>query len=128
MKLTKQQIYIIAGVVLLVIALVIIRARIKKAREEKELTVDGVAEDVTQTDTFPLKKGKRGKRVEQLQMYLIRKYGASFPQFGVDGIWGNETEMMVQKHLKRDNVSEDLWSKLTVDDKHISTFVTNKFR
>jgi hypothetical protein len=125
MQLTKKQIYIIVGVVVLIIALIIIRAKVKQSKANKEPeTIDTEATDVTPNDTFPLKKGKRGKRVEQLQTWLVQKYGAKFPQYGVDGIWGNETEEAVNKHLKRDNVSQEYWNKM----EGVTNIVTNNFK
>ena len=125
MQLTKKQIYIIVGVVVLIIALIIIRAKVKQSKANKEPeTIDTEATDVTPNDTFPLKKGKRGKRVEQLQIWLVQKYGAKFPQYGVDGIWGNETEEAVNKHLKRDNVSQEYWNKM----EGVTNIVTNNFK
>lgn len=63
------------------------------------------------TDTFPLKKGRCGKKVEQLQMHLIREYGAQFSVWGVDGKFGDETEALVLKFLKKDSVSEEYFIK-----------------
>jgi hypothetical protein len=127
-KLTRnQKIIAVAVVVALLLTAYFVFGRKKKNNDDVK-TIDIDAEDVTQNDTFPLKKGKRGKRVEQLQMYLVRKYGASFPKWGVDGIWGDETDGNVQKFLKRDNVSQDFFNKLNVDGVLISSYVTNNFK
>ena len=124
MNLTRnQKILIAVGIVVLIIAVLLLRKKFKNTDEVSE-TIDTEAEDVTANDTFPLKKGKRGKRVEQLQIWLVQKYGAKFPQFGVDGIWGNETEEAVTKHLKRDNISQDYWNKM----EGITNIITNQFK
>jgi hypothetical protein len=65
-------------------------------------------------DTFPLKYGKCGKRVEQFQMYLIREFGAKFSQYGVDGKWGDETETLANKYIIKNapfTISEDYFNK-----------------
>lgn len=62
-------------------------------------------------DSFPLKKGKYGKRVEQLQMWLLKNHGSQFPKFGIDGKFGDETLSELQKATKRDNVSEEYFNK-----------------
>jgi hypothetical protein len=64
------------------------------------------------TDSFPLKLGKCGKRVEQLQMWLLKQYGAQFTTYGIDGKWGEETDHLVRKHLLKDSVSEDYFYKV----------------
>jgi hypothetical protein len=129
---TKQKVLIGVGIVLLILAIIYIRKVLKERAEEKAADSGTIGVDartpLVANDSFPLKRGKRGKRVEQLQMYLVRKYGASFPQWGVDGIWGDETEGNVQKFLKRDNVSQDFFNKLNVDGVLISSYVTNNFK
>lgn len=62
-------------------------------------------------NSFPLKMGSRGKRVEQLQRWLIADKGATLPSYGVDGIWGTETEAVVREKLGKDNVSKDYFEK-----------------
>jgi hypothetical protein len=65
-------------------------------------------------DSFPLKYGKCGKRVEQFQIYLIRTYGAQFSTYGVDGKWGDETETIAKKFILKNepfSISEDYFNK-----------------
>jgi hypothetical protein len=65
-------------------------------------------------DSFPLKFGKCGKRVEQFQMYLVREYGAKFSTYGVDGKWGDETELLANKFIIKNapfTISEDYFNK-----------------
>lgn len=65
-------------------------------------------------DTFPLKYGKCGKKVEQFQMYLIKNFGAKFSQYGVDGKWGEETETMANKFITKNapfTISEEYFTK-----------------
>ena len=51
---------------------------------------------------YPLKRGSRGKAVEQLQLALGGK--KNLPKFGVDGKFGSETEVAVQKYLGKKRV------------------------
>lgn len=44
------------------------------------------------TDNFPLKRGSKGARVIELQKYILKKDPKALPKFGVDGIFGKETE------------------------------------
>ena len=65
-------------------------------------------------DTFPLKYGKCGRRVEQFQMYLIKTFGAQFSQYGVDGKWGEETETLANKFITKNapfTISEEYFNK-----------------
>ncbi len=65
-------------------------------------------------DSFPLKYGKCGKRVEQFQIYLIKTYGAQFSTYGVDGKWGDETEAIAKKFILKNEpftISEEYFSK-----------------
>mgnify|MGYP001152449455 CR=1 FL=1 len=61
-----------------------------------------------QADTsFPLKMGKEGKRVSQLQAYIEKEHNPDLlSTYGVDGVFGNETLSAVQDVFKRDNVSK----------------------
>jgi len=65
-------------------------------------------------DSFPLKYGKCGKRVEQFQLYLIKNYGAQFSTYGVDGKWGDETDMLAKRYILKNepfSISEDYFNK-----------------
>jgi hypothetical protein len=112
----KTKKYLIWSAIALIVFIAIYFLFLKKDKEE---TID-LGEAVI--DPFPLKKGSRGKEVEQLQMYLLKEYGASFPMFGVDGIWGDETDANVKKFLNRDNISKEVYQKW-----NLSQFKTSKF-
>jgi hypothetical protein len=65
-------------------------------------------------DSFPLKRGKCGKRVEQFQLWLMKKYGARFSTFGIDGKWAEETEAIAKKFITKNDpfsVSEAYFNK-----------------
>jgi glucose uptake protein GlcU len=55
------------------------------------------------SDEFPLRLGSKGKRVEQLQAFLVKKYGANVI---ANGIWDEKTQQAVEKHLKQKEISE----------------------
>lgn len=63
-------------------------------------------------DDFPLQLGSKGKRVEQLQVYLLRNHGSAGI---VTDDFNKRTEERVQKYLKVETVSESLFSKLNMD-------------
>lgn len=45
----------------------------------------------TRGDSFPLSQGASGARVRTLQTKIL-ELGGRLPRWGVDGIWGNETQ------------------------------------
>jgi hypothetical protein len=127
---TKQKIFIGVAILLAIFGIIYVRKVLKERKEAKgdlgePETIDTKAVDVTPNDSFPLKRGKRGKRVEQLQIWLLQNKGAQFPQFSIDGIWGAETEGNVKKFLNRDNISEDYWNKTNPP---MSAIKTNIFK
>lgn len=102
---------ILIGVLALLLLAAILYWRFKAKQNET-----GPGTNSQEPDPFPLKFGSRGVEVEQLQKYLIRKYGAKISIPGtVDGIWGNMTEEAVQKFLNRDNVSKALYVKFGIE-------------
>ncbi len=105
----KNKKIIVIAVVAAIVLAIIYFVLIKKSPDET--TMVGAVTPAT----FPLKKGSRGKEVEQLQSYLLKTYGAQFPISGIDGIWGDETEANVQKWLKKDNVSKESYDKWGLD-------------
>jgi hypothetical protein len=57
-------------------------------------------------DSFPLRMGSVGKRVEQLQAFLVRKFGANVI---ANGIWDEKTQIAVEKHLKQKEISQNVF-------------------
>jgi hypothetical protein len=57
-------------------------------------------------DSFPLRMGSVGKRVEQLQAFLVRKFGANII---ANGIWDEKTQIAVEKHLKQKEISQSIF-------------------
>jgi len=128
-KRTKT-IALIAGIIFLIVIIILITTGKSKAKtKEKSLPADQdqnpkvlTPEENSKTsieppitETFPLKRSKQGKEVEQAQMYLIKNFGAKFPDHGVDGIWGKETEANMMKHLKKNSISKDFFYKVGMD-------------
>ena len=64
-------------------------------------------------DEFPLRLGSQGKRVERLQIYLLRNYGWA-------GIitrkFDTKTEERVKKYLKVKEIDEKLFQKLKLNE------------
>ncbi len=106
MDATKKKQLITWGIIIVIVLTIIYFVFFNKKKEVID-PVTGLAAPAV----FPLKKGSKGKEVEQLQMYLLKEYGAQFPMFGIDGAWGDETGANVQKFLKKDNVSKDSYDK-----------------
>lgn len=127
----------IVGITLLIALLLILTRKKSKAQSKPSLlpgdnpvndpaldsatSHDNVSEQ--ESNTFPLKFGKRGKEVEQAQMYLLKKYGAQFPKYGIDGIWEKETEDNMVTHMKKNSISKDFYYKVGMDK-----FKTTKFK
>ncbi|GAB4494344.1 MAG: hypothetical protein OHK0045_25440 [Raineya sp.] len=57
-------------------------------------------------DSFPLRMGSVGKRVEQLQAFLVRKFGANII---ANGIWDENTQEAVEKNLKQKEISQNIF-------------------
>jgi hypothetical protein len=125
----KKSTWITLGVVLVLLVaawyFLYYRKKQQEITEAPEKPLDSLetVDETTATDAFPLKKGRKGKRVEQLQTYLLKTYGAQFTSYGIDGIWGDETESLVMKFLKKDTVSEEYFYKVGMDK-----IVTTKFK
>ncbi len=69
-----------------------------------------------------LRKGMTGKAVQGMQI-LLELRGFSFPKWGTDGDWGEETQNAVEAFQKKAGLTEDgirgpaTWKALTeVDD------------
>jgi hypothetical protein len=126
-KLTRRQRLIVAVVVLALVAAVavFVYRRRKAAQAAASAPVAGEAKVLPlvaapalfsdcPNDSFPLKFGKCGKRVEQFQLYLIKQFGAQFSTYGVDGKWGEETEMLAKRYILKNDpftISEDYFNK-----------------
>ncbi|TGV03640.1 peptidoglycan-binding domain-containing protein [Flavivirga rizhaonensis] len=64
-------------------------------------------------DEFPLRLGSQGKRVERLQIYLLRNYGWAGI---VTGKFDAKTEERVKKHLKVEEVDQALFENLKLNE------------
>lgn len=128
----KKQLLIIGAVVLVLVVGIILYRRHQK---RKALALSQAAPTPTAPqgqeadktlpmldDSFPLQLGSRGRRVEQLQLYMRDKLGAKFTQYGVDGIFGTETAQNARKLLKVSKVNEELFK-----EKRMTDFTTFKY-
>ncbi|GAL83417.1 hypothetical protein MYP_644 [Sporocytophaga myxococcoides] len=79
-----------------------------KSKERAKVKVQNVNDD-----SFPLKIGKRGKRVEQVQIWLKKMDSSLFPA-GINGVFDQETENALLLHKKRTNISETFWNKISI--------------
>ena len=64
---------------------------IKDLYKPKVTTPSG-SSTTTVASAFPLSKGSRGQLVKDIQNAILAKNANALPNFGADGIWGNETE------------------------------------
>jgi len=58
-------------------------------------------------DNFPLRMGSVGKRVEQLQMFLLKHWGW---QGKIDGKFGEQTQRAVEKYLQLSEITENIYN------------------
>jgi len=72
-----------------------------------------VTEQKIATDDFPLQLGSKGKRVWNLKVYMLRNHGASGI---VTDTYDTLTVERVKRYLKVDNVTEQLYKKLNMDN------------
>jgi hypothetical protein len=63
-------------------------------------------------DDFPLALGSVGKRVERLQVFLMRHFGGAGL---ISKIYDEETHQRVMKHLKRKNIDRVTYDRLQMD-------------
>ncbi len=121
---TKKKAFIIIAILLIAIAVYWMFIRKKDEEQVDTALSDGTGSGSTKeadptaeavvNDTFPLRRvhpAKRGKRVEQLQIWMLKNYGNVFPLHGVDGVLGDETLAAMKKFLNRDNISEAYFNK-----------------
>lgn len=137
-KLTRKQLIILAAVLIGIAAGIAYflyeRSRKRKLAAMASTTTDGEAKVIQMPapppaplfancpdDSFPLKYGKCGRRVEQFQLYLLKTYGAQFSTYGLDGKWGDETEMLAKRYILKNepfSISEDYFNKLGMFNYH----------
>ncbi len=94
---------IIVVTIILIIIVIALYFIFKKPKVEDKKTIEEPLAIV-----FPLKKGSTGTGVIAVQKYLNGKYNAGLTP---DGSWGPVTDAAVMAHLKRDNISADVYLK-----------------
>lgn len=103
----------------------------KKAQKEEESSSENISSQVKQppkeldfkiasvravqrTDDFPLQKGSKGIKVQQLQQALMDKYGKTIlPKYGADGDFGSETQGALQKLNLATIIDENTFNVIT---------------
>ena len=63
-------------------------------------------------DEFPLRLGSKGKRVERLQVWLMRNYGWTGK---ISGVFDEKTEALVKKYLKNTELDEATYYKMKME-------------
>ena len=65
-----------------------------------------------QADEFPLRRGSKGKRVERLQVWLMRNYGRTGK---ITGVLGPATEQHMLRYLKTRQLDKETYYRLRMD-------------
>jgi len=112
----KKSIYFIIVISILFVAIFVF---VGWKKPNKDHLDDG---DLPRTDDFPLQVGSKGRRVEQLQLWLKAKHGAQFSRYGIDGSFGPETLGYVKEALVAQSVPEAIFRQNRMSD-----FRTKKF-
>lgn len=103
---------IIATVAVIILVFVGIKAARARKYKKMENEGSGTINDGSQNKTnFPLKKGKKGKKVKTLQTALNR-YAADeshLNKIKVDGVFGPKTEDLLTKLFGEKTVSKSLY-------------------
>ena len=77
--------------------------------EEKEIVPPATELARPMADEFPLRLGSEGKRVERLQVWLMRNYGWTGK---ISGVFDEKTEALVKRFLKKTMLDEDTYYKM----------------
>lgn len=109
MKITKKTWIIIAAVAVVVIIAAILIFRRKPEDETEEQSNNtgsapssGAGISLLPERGYPIMKGvSKRKEVYDMQVRLVNEYGANVGISGPDGDWGNATETVVLKYLKK---------------------------
>jgi hypothetical protein len=75
-------------------------------KDDGETSSGGGSTTPTVTDSFPLKKGKKGDNVARLQNALKKNNPSALPRFGVDKDFGSETEAELVKQTGKKTITE----------------------
>jgi len=63
-------------------------------------------------DEFPLRLGSKGRRVERLQIWLLRNHGWTGK---VTGLYDEKTDRLMRKFLKREALDEKMYHELEME-------------
>jgi len=84
----------------------------QKEKTETQPLESDIEQQKPSADEFPLRLGSQGKRVERFQIWLMRNYGW---EGKVTAKFDQKTLKRVQKHLKSDHVSKEMYFKLKMN-------------
>ncbi len=89
-------------------------AQVQSLQEQiKALQAQAQAQEQKGNDNFPLQPGSIGTKVKQLQMFLIKKYGAMIT---ASGKFDFQTAFAVKKNLSVETVSEATFRAYNLQD------------
>ncbi len=84
-------------------------------------------DDSSNKSNFPLKRGSRGKLVQQLQEALMNRYGKSvLPKWGADGSWGSELDKALTNNNLPTHITKSLFQKFVGGSTGSSTSLSNE--
>ncbi len=110
-------------IVAVVIAIIVIVCLLVSKRKRYSAYQDSLKYDPS---VFPLKKGSRGKEVEEIQKYMNAVFSSKMykEKFGehelldVDGIWGDKTEAAVNGFMATSSIEEAMYGCLMTYKKY----------
>jgi hypothetical protein len=85
---------------------------LKQPEIKKSQKVASPIQTVKENDDFPLALGSVGKRVERLQVFLMRHFGGAG---AISNVYDQETHERVLKYLKRKNIDQVTYDRLQMD-------------
>ncbi|WP_299459076.1 hypothetical protein [uncultured Microscilla sp.] len=110
---------ILGAIALLILGVYFMNKRKKKIQIEystgelDEQTEDREQTSVDEASPFPLSAGSKGKEVEQLQLYLLRKHGL---ESKYDGVFDQITQDNVKRALTTEQVSQEVFKEKRMSD------------
>lgn len=89
-----------------------VRSTVKTPQPKTEPLPAETAPAAPVADEFPLRLGSKGKRVERLQVYLMRNYGWTGV---ISGLLDKETEALMKRRLKTAALDQATYIRLKMD-------------
>lgn len=110
-------------IVVVVIAIIVIVCLLVSKRKRYSEYQDSLKYDPA---VFPLKKGSRGKEVEEIQKYMNALFSSKIYKekigehelLDVDGIWGDKTEAAIHGFMLQNVINEALYGSMMTYKKY----------